>query len=947
MGQYSRMARSSAILSSWVEDPELAERLIAAAKAATLDRSADRAGASALVDVACWVAAPFFVGFTYWVRQKAAEMGLERLYFLARDGQLPYRVSERLELDMSGPESRYLFVSRRACSIASLHEATTEDLLWHLGNANRAGPSGMLERLGIASGEARSCFSDRHPGRPVDAASTVELASRMASGVIGAQLLARAEEVRPSVESYLGSVGFLEPGGVGLVDLGGVGSHIRALAELRRDVEGPVVGFLATRAALPAPLVHYQSVWGHVGLRGPKIHTYFSQGEGGSDHPSSEASAMLQAFCAADHGTVLCYRRVGSGYQPVLDEAQRARRRSWDVQTVQESVLRTVEAFKASGPAPQAESLRPAVVALLDEFAAHPTLAEARSWGQHPMEATSTHGTDDSALASRYGWRDVIASVRSRSMPGGWTRWYAGSLRLSRPPVRFFLVALRSLRRWERRLRHLAGTRHEGQRLGPAAAPELSDAPVEAPFPPLHGLRAEARDALRLRSVLRTSEAFRSTWPGQLRPKSRQVTHVFLDVYDTVLTRAVLPPRTVFTLLAQELDRAELTTMPGEEIVTARMKAYRSARDRTGGEPPLETVYEQLRSDLGLSREIADDIREQELEIERRVSRPVQPIIARLSEARQRYGKLTFVSDMYLPAAFIRSLLQEHGLWRTGDELWVSAEAGAEKMSGQLFQLIARTQGLVPGRCLLVGNDAVADGAAPRWMGWQVSPYKLVNATRAESALATSVEDWTGTVGALAGALRLARLDHGSSGNDRQRVLEQACPIIVGYALWVLSVCQRRHTARIVAPTTLLRALVGLYGSGLCGGTTPSLDGPAVGELRPGDVEARWSCSRSSPNQLGESAQMLVLHCGGDRSCPCSPYLPQASMLGARRAVLGSLLEPFAAIDHERPASASSAPPACEAVLRNYIQYLESHSPYLRSLSPPASRAIVSYLDAV
>ena len=462
MVQHSRTARSSAILRSWIEDPELSERLIAAAKAATLERPTDRARAPALVDAACWVAAPFFVGFACWISQKAADMGLERLYFLARDGQLPYRVSERLQLETSGPEPRYLFVSRRACSLASLHAATTEDLLWHLGNANRAGLSGMLERLGVASGEVSSSFSDRNPSRPVDVASTVEFASRVASGAVGGQLLSRAEKVRPSVKSYLGSVGFLEPGGIGLVDLGGAGSHIRALAELRRDVKGPVVGLLASRAALPAPLAYYQSMWGHTSLREPRIHTYFSQEHGRSDHPSSEASAMLQAFCAADHGTVLCYRRVGMDYQPILDQAQQAQRRNWDVQTVQESVLRTVEAFKDSGPAPQAESLRPAVVALLDQFAAHPTLAESRSWGQHPMEATSTHGTVGSPLASRYGWRDVSTAVRSRSMPGGWTRWHAGSLRLSSPPVRFCLVALRSLRRWERRLRRLTGMRHDG-----------------------------------------------------------------------------------------------------------------------------------------------------------------------------------------------------------------------------------------------------------------------------------------------------------------------------------------------------------------------------------------------------------------------------------------------------------------------------------------------------
>ena len=53
-----------------------------------------------------------------------------------------------------------------------------------------------------------------------------------------------------------------------------------------------------------------------------------------------------------------------------------------------------------------------------------------------------------------------------------------------------------------------------------------------------------------------------------------------------------------------------------------------------------------------------------------------------LAVARRRGQRILFASDMYLPPDFIRQLLEIHGLWHKGDQIYVSHEQGAAKHGG-------------------------------------------------------------------------------------------------------------------------------------------------------------------------------------------------------------------------------------------------------------------------
>ncbi len=60
-------------------------------------------------DTGCDVVGPVLFGFVHWCLAQAAERGLHRLYFVARDGQLLHRIAERLAPALGfDVECRYL-----------------------------------------------------------------------------------------------------------------------------------------------------------------------------------------------------------------------------------------------------------------------------------------------------------------------------------------------------------------------------------------------------------------------------------------------------------------------------------------------------------------------------------------------------------------------------------------------------------------------------------------------------------------------------------------------------------------------------------------------------------------------------------------------------------------------------------------------------------------------
>ena len=70
---------------------------------------------------------PLLVGFAQWLLEVSRRDGIQKLYFLSREGQIIKSIFDCWTEDLSGPSSEYLIVSRRAVTVAGI--SNFEDIL--------------------------------------------------------------------------------------------------------------------------------------------------------------------------------------------------------------------------------------------------------------------------------------------------------------------------------------------------------------------------------------------------------------------------------------------------------------------------------------------------------------------------------------------------------------------------------------------------------------------------------------------------------------------------------------------------------------------------------------------------------------------------------------------------------------------------------------------------
>jgi len=268
------------------------------------------------------------------------------------------------------------------------------------------------------------------------------------------------------------------------------------------------------------------------------------------------------------------------------------------------------------------------------------------------------------------------------------------------------------------------------------------------------------------------------------------------DVFDTLITRAVGNPTSLFLLLGRMPDVAALTRCSAEEFARVRIAAERRSR-RGRSETTLTRIYDELAVGLGLDETSARRLQQLEIELEHRLTRTV-PGAAELLKAAE--GKRIALSDMYLPTEVVRDLLTQAGLVELLDDVVVSADHGVTKSDGQLFHRLVTQLDVAAGDMRHVGDNAGSDVRVPRLLGLRAEHSPAASLNRYEHAWEASRDETGGLSSLVAGASRLARL--GIEAPDELRPIVDvaagvAGPILAAYVLWVLNNAQREGIRRL------------------------------------------------------------------------------------------------------------------------------------------------------
>lgn len=263
----------------------------------------------------------------------------------------------------------------------------------------------------------------------------------------------------------------------------------------------------------------------------------------------------------------------------------------------------------------------------------------------------------------------------------------------------------------------------------------------------------------------------------------RPIQFACFDLLDTVLFRKVLDPTDVFRLVFHRLS----AILPGQTngicedaFVSARMVAERNARkDRV--ETSLAAIWDELAWMVGDNRDLAISI---ELSCERELLYPNTEILSLIASRREAGHRIVFVSDMYLPADFLQSVLEEHGVMQPGDRIFVSSTHDKTKHDGDLYQHVMEDLGGRPSDYVMTGDHRHSDHRKPRSLGLRSRHYRGHRLNSFENRLNDALATSRLSRSILVGSVRSGRADHRGTGN--RLVSDFLGPASLLWALWTV-----------------------------------------------------------------------------------------------------------------------------------------------------------------
>ncbi len=274
------------------------------------------------------VFAPVFVVFVEWVLEDCLQRGIRRVFFLARDGQLLYRIAcQVIEARALPLEPRYIYGSRQSLHLPGFTDIESAEP-WLLENTPVLTLRDVAERAGLVLEQLAEIAQD-HGLAGIDADTNIPpvkracLKSLIRDDRIHDALVAASRERWEDAFDYYVSAG-LQPGNhVALVDVGWNGRMQGSLRKLLAKSESPAIRINGYYLCL--------SRASHV--------SELDQMNGFLHHPERSAEAcfydsyrgVIEAALSADHATTVAFARQDGkavplfGRQPTDAEIERVR----------------------------------------------------------------------------------------------------------------------------------------------------------------------------------------------------------------------------------------------------------------------------------------------------------------------------------------------------------------------------------------------------------------------------------------------------------------------------------------------------------------------------------------------------------------------------------------------------------------------------------------------
>jgi predicted HAD superfamily hydrolase len=350
-------------------------------------------------DTACHVIGPSLLFYVEWLLESAKNKGLLRLYFLSRDGEILFKIAQKVNRHRGyNLDLRYLHASREAWCWPALTDVGPFELSWmlDLDDALSVSIVSIAERLGLKAEVFGDCPSQIEKLKEV--LTTPEFFSLIQ--------WRRDDSYRDTV-AYLRQQGVFDGVQFALVDVGWKGTLQYALSKIMdKEKARPPKGLTGFYFGL-----EYQQIYQH---KNDELCSYFID----SRRPYLRNNVLFcEVFAASASYRTKGYACSGGACSPVEDIKDLASTQ-WDVSLQQTSILDFVDSFLAAYPTYPLEqaSVEEALEKILELFIFSPSVQEAHVYGDFNLNVRFNEGK----LAS------FAPPVSSNAWPR--TYWVPGTL---------------------------------------------------------------------------------------------------------------------------------------------------------------------------------------------------------------------------------------------------------------------------------------------------------------------------------------------------------------------------------------------------------------------------------------------------------------------------------------------------------------------------------------
>lgn len=267
------------------------------------------------------------------------------------------------------------------------------------------------------------------------------------------------------------------------------------------------------------------------------------------------------------------------------------------------------------------------------------------------------------------------------------------------------------------------------------------------------------------------------------------------DIFDTCLVRSCGKPVNVIYALAHEVLGENADFVKVRDFVRKRRQVEAELFQERVEAATIDQIYDKL--DYSYYTNTSNEqIKKMEMALETSILVPVASVVKKIEECRKK-GKVIFVSDMYFPSSFLRSILDKYDIIKEGEHLYVSCEYQATKSTGRLFDIVKEKEGVSFKEWTHFGDDYRNDYLIPKKKGIRVE--RIIHENLEYEELCEQLSPYSMdkvSPSIFAGILRATRLSLGIE-NDGGLLTGVMCGLFLPFVAASLKDAKKKNIKRL------------------------------------------------------------------------------------------------------------------------------------------------------